>query len=58
MDPIKTAREVLAIRQRLGLRQVDLATRMGVSERTVIRWEDEGVRGAAAMLLARLEEEA
>ena len=40
LDPVETtAARVLRIRTELKLRQLDLARMLGVSERTVMRWE-------------------
>lgn len=50
------AEEVLAIRQRLGLSQLELAERLGTSERTVRRWESEGCPEMVARFLKSMEE--
>lgn len=52
-----TGPEVLAIRQRLGLSQLELAERLGTSERTVRRWESEGAPELVARFLKSMEEE-
>jgi len=43
LDPVAqtetTAARVLRVRMTIGLRQIDLARVLGVSERTVKRWE-------------------
>lgn len=49
--------EVLAMRQRLQVSQIELADRMGVSERTVRRWEDEGCTEMVAKFLVKLVED-
>lgn len=48
--------EVLAIRQRLHLSQEEMAERMGVSERTIRRWETEGCTEFVARFLTKMEE--
>ena len=52
-----TGPEVLAMRQRMGLTQVELAERLGVSDRTVQRYEEGGCPEVVARLLAKLAEE-
>lgn len=52
-----TGAEVLAIRQKLGLPQVELAQRVGVRERTVRNWERYGCPPIAAVLLTKMMEE-
>lgn len=45
--------EVLAMRQRLELSQAELAEKLGVSERTVRRWEQCGCPEVIARILQR-----
>ncbi len=54
-----TAKEVRAIRRKMGLTQQELADRVGVARNTVARWEmgAMGVRESAARLLKRLAAE-
>lgn len=51
-----TAKEVRAIRRRLGLTQQELADKVGVARNTVTRWELGlmGIRESAARLLRLL----
>ncbi len=49
MLPAMTGRQLRQLRHRLGLTQVQLAARVGVTERTVIRWERDHVRITAPM---------
>lgn len=49
-----TATEVRERRQQLGLTQSELGKRLGVSERTVARWETNGVTGVTQWALGRL----
>jgi DNA-binding transcriptional regulator YiaG len=51
-----TAKEVRAIRRRLGLTQRELADKVGVARNTVTRWELGliGIRESAARLLRLL----
>lgn len=51
-----TGEEVLAMRQRLQLNQPELAEKMGVSERTIRRWESEGCPEIVAKFLVNLVE--
>jgi DNA-binding transcriptional regulator YiaG len=54
-----TAKQVRAIRRRLGLTQAELARRVGVARVSVARWElgITGIRQSAAILLKRLDKE-
>lgn len=49
--------EIVAIRQRLEMSQLELAEAMGVNERTVRRWEAEGCPEVIARFLAKLVED-
>lgn len=51
-----TGAEVLAMRQRLGLTQEQLASKTGVSVRTIARWEERGCSRLAAKFLTSLTE--
>ena len=51
---MKPADELRAIRRKLALTQKEVADRLGVSTRTVIRWEaGEGIPRTAYLELAR-----
>ncbi len=52
--------DIPAIREKLGLTQVELASKAGVDVSTVWRWENDGVpkRGPARAFLERLAEDA
>jgi DNA-binding transcriptional regulator YiaG len=52
-----TGPEVLTIRQKLGLSQLELAERLGTSERTVRRWEAEGAPEVIARFLKSMVSE-
>ena len=52
-----TGPEVLAMRQKLQLSQLELAEKMGTSERTVRRWESEGCPEIVARFLTKMVEE-
>ena len=49
--------EVLAIRLRLQVSQSELAEKMGVSERTIRRWETNGCSEFVARYLVKLTED-
>lgn len=59
MNSEKRPEEIRQSRERMGWTQVQLAEKLGVSERTVIRWEagEAAMSEPAARLLAKLEEE-
>lgn len=52
-----TGKQIKRIRLKLGLTQVQLAEKVGVSRNTVVRWESGamGVRESAARLLKTIE---
>lgn len=48
---------LVTIREALGMRQVDFAKLLQIGERTLIRWEAEGIPpGPAAVLYGLLEQ--
>ena len=59
-EPVSmVAADVLAIRTSLGLTQLEMSEKIGVSERTFCRWEraEQPVPEIAARLLARIAED-
>lgn len=52
-----SAHDVRSLRARLGLTQAEFAHRLGVSPRSIVSWEANGVPGRSeARVLARLED--
>ena len=50
--------KVIAARQKLGLFQREMAERLGVTERTIMRWERAGCSKSRALAIENLMREA